>query len=138
MAEARKKILIVDDEVGVRQLVQRILGKSYEVLEAKDGGEAIDVSRTQKPDLILMDMMMPKVDGLTACYLIKKDESTKKIPVVMLTAITYDLNKRLSQDVMGADGYITKPFTPKELQSAIDQFFANSPEKEQPARSRPK
>ena len=124
MAEAnKKKVLIVDDEPGVRQLVQRILSKSYVVLEAQDGAEAVDVTRNEKPDVILMDMMMPKVDGLTACYMIKKDEATKEIPVLMITAIGYDLNKRLSQDIMGADGYITKPFTPQDLQTAIDQFF---------------
>jgi two-component system alkaline phosphatase synthesis response regulator PhoP len=130
MAEAnKKKVLIVDDEPGVRELVNRILNKSYAVLEAQDGAEAVDMSRNQKPDIILMDMMMPRVDGLTACYLIKKDEATKKIPVVMITAVGFDLNKKLSQDIMGADGYITKPFTPQDLQTAIDQFCGNSPEK---------
>ncbi len=134
MAEAnKKKVLIVDDEPGVRELVNRILSKSYAVLEAQDGAEAVDMSRSQKPDIILMDMMMPKVDGLTACYLIKKDEATKKIPVVMITAVGFDLNKKLSQDIMGADGYITKPFTPKDLQTAIDQFFGESPEKTPPS-----
>jgi two-component system alkaline phosphatase synthesis response regulator PhoP len=130
MAETnKKKVLIVDDEPGVRELVNRILSKSYAVLEAQDGAEAVDISRNQKPDIILMDMMMPRVDGLTACYLIKKDEATKKIPVVMITAVGFDLNKKLSQDIMGADGYITKPFTPQDLQTAVDQFFGNSPEK---------
>jgi two-component system alkaline phosphatase synthesis response regulator PhoP len=130
MAEAnKKKVLIVDDEPGVRELVQRILSKSYAVLEAQDGAEAVDMSRSQKPDIILMDMMMPKVDGLTACYLIKKDEATKKIPVVMITAVGYDLNKKLSQDIMGADGYVTKPFTPQDLQTAVDQFFGDNQEK---------
>jgi two-component system alkaline phosphatase synthesis response regulator PhoP len=127
----KKKVLIVDDEPGVRELVNRILSKSYAVLEAQDGSEAVDISRSQKPDIILMDMMMPRVDGLTACYLIKKDEATKKIPVVMITAVGFDLNKKLSQDIMGADGYITKPFTPQDLQTAVDQFFGNSPEKAQ-------
>ena len=130
MAETnKKKVLIVDDEPGVRQLVNRILSKSYAVLEAQDGAEAVDVTRSQKPDIILMDMMMPKVDGLTACYVIKKDEATKQIPVVMITAVGYDLNKKLSQDIMGADGYITKPFTPQDLQSALDQFLSGSSEK---------
>jgi two-component system alkaline phosphatase synthesis response regulator PhoP len=134
MAETdKKKVLIVDDEPGVRQLVQRILSKSYAVLEAQDGAEAVDVTRNQKPDIILMDMMMPKVDGLTACYVIKKDEATKEIPVVMITAVGYDLNKRLSQDVMGADGYITKPFTPQDLQSAVDQFLGGNAEKTPPS-----
>jgi CheY-like chemotaxis protein len=133
MGEAnKKKVLIVDDEPGVRELVQRILNKSYAVLEAQDGAEAVDMSRSQKPDIILMDMMMPKVDGLTACYLIKKDEATKKIPVVMITAVGFDLNKKLSQDIMGADGYVTKPFTPKDLQTAVDQFFGGNSEKSPP------
>jgi two-component system alkaline phosphatase synthesis response regulator PhoP len=144
MAEAnKKKVLIVDDEPGVRELVQRILSKSYAVLEAQDGAEAVDMSRSQKPDIILMDMMMPKVDGLTACYLIKKDEATKKIPVVMITAVGFDLNKKLSQDIMGADGYVTKPFTPQDLQTAVDQFFGVNSEKasektQQQQRARPR
>jgi two-component system alkaline phosphatase synthesis response regulator PhoP len=138
MAEAnKKKVLIVDDEPGVRQLVNRILSKSYAVLEAQDGAEAVDVTRSQKPDIILMDMMMPKVDGLTACYIIKKDEATKKIPVVMITAIGYDLNKKLSQDIMGADGYITKPFTPQDLQTALDQFLSGDSEKKSSSEKKP-
>ncbi len=138
MAETnKKKVLIVDDEPGVRQLVNRILSKSYAILEARDGAEAVDMTRSQKPDIILMDMMMPKMDGLTACYMIKKDEATKQIPVVMITAIGYDLNRKLSQDVMGADGYITKPFTPQDLQTALDQFFGgNSEKKQKPQKSR--
>jgi two-component system alkaline phosphatase synthesis response regulator PhoP len=130
MAETnKKKVLIVDDEPGVRQLVNRILSKSYAVLEAQDGAEAVDVTRSQKPDIILMDMMMPKVDGLTACYVLKKDEDTKQIPVVMITAVGYDLNKRLSQDIMGADGYVTKPFTPEDLQGTIEQFLSGNAKK---------
>jgi len=138
MAETnKKKVLIVDDEPGVRQLVNRILSKSYAVIEARDGAEAVDMSLSQKPDIILMDMMMPKVDGLTACYMIKKDEATKQIPVVMITAIGYDLNRKLSQDIMGADGYITKPFTPQDLQTALDQFFGGDSEKKEPTEKKP-
>jgi len=133
----KKKVLIVDDEPGVRQLVNRILSKSYAVIEARDGAEAVDMSLSQKPDIILMDMMMPKVDGLTACYMIKKDEATKQIPVVMITAIGYDLNRKLSQDIMGADGYITKPFTPQDLQTALDQFFGGDSEKKEPTEKKP-
>jgi two-component system alkaline phosphatase synthesis response regulator PhoP len=130
MAETnKKKVLIVDDEPGVRQLVSRILSKSYAVLEAQDGGEAVDISRSEQPDIILMDMMMPKVDGLTACYVLKKDEATKEIPVVMITAVGFDLNKRLSQDIMGADGYVTKPFTPQDLEGAIEKFLSGNSKK---------
>ena len=114
-----KKVLIVDDEMTVRRLVKRLLSKEYTVIEAENGIEAIDIAKNQKPDLILMDMMMPKMDSLSACYAIKKDVSTSHIPVVMLTAITHDLNKRLSENVMGANGYITKPFNAVELISTI-------------------
>ena len=119
----RKKVLIVDDEPGVRRLVRQILFRDYTVSEAQNGEEAVDMARSQKPDIILMDMMMPKMDGLSACYAIKQDESTRHIPVVMLTAITHELNQRLSQSVMGASGYITKPFSPDDLLSTIRQLL---------------
>jgi CheY-like chemotaxis protein len=122
----KKKVLIVDDEPTARQLVRRMLGKNYAVLEAQDGGEAVDMAHSQKPDIILMDILMPRIDGLTACYAIKTDQTTKEIPVVMLTAIGYDLNKKLSEDVTGADGYVTKPFSSQALLKAIRQLLRNS------------
>jgi CheY-like chemotaxis protein len=124
-AHISKKVLIVDDEMTVRRLVKRLLSKEYNVIEAENGIEAIDIAKNQKPDLILMDMMMPKMDGLSACYAIKKDVATSQIPVVMLSAITHDLNKRLSENVMGANGYITKPFNPVELISTIRSLLNN-------------
>ena len=121
----RKKVLVVDDEPGVRQLISRILSNNFGVLEAQNGKEAVSMARSQKPDIILMDMMMPKMDGLAACCAIKTGQITKGIPVVMLTAISHDLNKKLAENVMGADGYITKPFKPQELLSVIDHLLKN-------------
>jgi two-component system, OmpR family, alkaline phosphatase synthesis response regulator PhoP len=121
----RKKVLIVDDEPGIRRLVRTILSTDYAIAEAQNGEEAVDMARSQKPDIILMDVMMPKRDGLAACLAIKTDQTTKGIPVVMLTAIGYDLNKKLAEDVMGADGYITKPFKPQELLSVINHLLKN-------------
>lgn len=118
----KRKILIVDDEPNVRRLVHTILNKDFTVFEAEDGKQAIDVAGTQKPDLILMDMMMPRMDGLTACYAIKNDPTTKLIPVLMLTAIGFELNVKLSQQ-MGADAYMTKPFTSQALLDKIAQFL---------------
>ncbi len=118
----RKKILIVDDEANIRLLVSSMLGKDYTVLGASDGKEAVDMARSQKPALILMDIMMPRMDGYTACHTIKKDPVTKAIPVVMLTAIGHELNVKLSQE-MGASGYITKPFSPRDLLDTIDRFL---------------
>ena len=119
----RKKILIVDDEANIRLLVGSMLGEDYIVLGASDGKEAVDMARSQKPALILMDIMMPRMDGYTACHTIKKDPVTNAIPVVMLTAIGHELNVKLSQE-MGASGYITKPFRPQDLLDTIDQFLS--------------
>lgn len=82
-----KKVLIADDELSVRLLVKRLLSREYTVLEANDGEEAVNVASNQKPDLILMDILMPKMDGLTACHTLKRGQATKEIPVVMLTAV---------------------------------------------------
>ncbi len=117
-----KRILIADDEETVRTLVKRLLGKSYKVLEAENGEEAVKVAVNEKPDLILMDILMPKMDGLTACYAIKSNPATKEIPVVMLTAVDYELNRKLSKDVMGAQDYITKPFDSEMLTSVMAKF----------------
>jgi len=118
----KKRVLIVDDEEPIRLLVFSILGKDYIVIEASDGGEAISVAHRQKPDLILMDILMPRVDGYTACYRLKNDAVTKAIPVVMLTGVGFELNEKLSRQ-LGADGYITKPFSPQELRDMIDKFL---------------
>ena len=119
----KKKILIVDDEPNVRRLSRTILSKNFDVVEAEDGKQAIESANTQQPDVILMDMMMPKMDGLTACHAIKKDPATKSIPVIMVTAIGFELNIKLSQQ-MGATAYVTKPFAPKELLDKIQQILA--------------
>jgi len=110
----KKKALIVDDETNVRRLLHDILSKTFEVFEAEDGRQAIEIANTQKPDVVLMDVMMPKMDGLIACHVIKNDPATKSIPVIMVTAIEFELNIKLSQQ-MGASGYITNPFSSEEL-----------------------
>jgi len=121
----KKKILIADDEQSVRELVKRLLSQNHIVLEAGDGEEAIEIARREEPDLILMDIMMPKVDGYTACYQIKQDQATKAIPVVMLTGVGHELNKKLSWEV-GARGYITKPFSLQGLLDVISPLLPAS------------
>ena len=121
----KKKILIADDEQSVRELIKRLLSQDYIVLEAGDGEEAIDIARSEKPDLILMDILMPKVDGYIACYQIKQGQDTKAIPVVMLTGVGHELNKKLSWEV-GARGYITKPFSLQDLLDVISPLLPAS------------
>ena len=121
----KQKILIADDEPGIRLIVSRILEKEYMVLEAADGEEAIDIAKGQRPALILMDLMMPKMDGYAACSRIKSDQATKGIPVVILTGVGHELNKRYAEE-MGADGYITKPFTRESLLEEMRRLLVSS------------
>ncbi len=121
----REKILIVDDEVDIRRLVKSSLGTYYTILEASNGEQAVNITRTEKPALVLMDILMPKMDGYTACHAIKTDQATKAIPVVMLTGVGHALNRKLAQE-LGADGYITKPFGSRELLDIIDRLLATS------------
>ncbi|MDD5082033.1 MAG: response regulator [Dehalococcoidales bacterium] len=118
----KKKILIADDETNIRSLLRDLLDSEYTILEANNGDEAIRMAQGQNPDLILMDIMMPKTDGYTACSIIKTDQTTNKIPIVMLSGIGYDLNKKLAREI-GAEGYISKPFSLQDLRDTIDQFL---------------
>ena len=120
----KQKILVADDELYIRLLVKDILEPEFTVLEASNGEEAVNVAYTEQPDLILMDILMPKLDGYTACYAIKNNELTKDIPVVMLTGVGHELNRQLSQE-MGATAYITKPFNPEDLLDKARQYVAN-------------
>ena len=118
----KRTILIADDEANIRLLVGNLLGKDYVVHKASDGAEAVAIARSRKPDLILMDIMMPKMDGYNACHEIKKDPVTKAIPVVMLTGLGHELNKKLAQQI-GADDYLTKPFSLEDLLNTIGQLL---------------
>ena len=121
----RKRVLIVDDEPTVRRVVRKMLAKNYIVLEAEDGVEAVNVVRREKPDLVLMDVVMPKMDGVGACRLIKSAPDTKVVPVIMLSARVYELDQKYAKDV-GADGYLVKPFGSQELTEAINRLLPNS------------
>jgi two-component system, OmpR family, alkaline phosphatase synthesis response regulator PhoP len=121
---SRKRVLIVDDEPGVRSVLQRTLARDYDVLEASNGEVAVDMARRNRPDIILMDVMMPKADGYSACWTIKQDEVTKAIPVVMVTALGYELNRRLAQQT-GAAAYITKPFDKQALLDTVAHILKN-------------
>jgi len=121
----KKKILIADDEPSIRLTIRRMLEKDHIVLEATNGEEAVDIAKGQKPDIILMDLMMPKMDGYTACSKIKADQEAKIIPVIMLTAIGHEFNKKFAIE-MGADGYITKPFIYQELMDVIAPLLAKA------------
>ena len=121
----KKKILIADDEGTVRLVVEKMLDKDYIVLEATNGEEAVRIAKAEQPDLILMDLIMPKMDGYTACSEIKADQSTKGIPVVILTAVGHELNKKYAME-MGAEGYLTKPINAQELIDRITTLLSEA------------
>jgi CheY-like chemotaxis protein len=118
----KKKILIVDDEPIVRKLLKKVLGDAYIILEAENGKEALHVATAQKPDLILMDIKMPKMAGFSACRHIKNNSITKEIPVIMITGLDNEFYKKYSLE-LGADEYITKPFSRQELKEVVDRFL---------------
>ncbi len=121
-----KVILVVEDDPKDLKLIRDLLQVSgYKTIEATGGEQGIELAKSKKPDLILMDILMPKVDGYTACREIKMDKATKAIPVVMLTSLDYELNKELGRD-MGANGYMTKPFSRQELLDVISRFLPTS------------
>ena len=121
-----KVILIVEDNPKDLVLIRDLLRLSgFTTIEATGGEQGIELAKSKKPDLILMDILMPKVDGYTACREIKMDKATKAIPVVMLTSVDYELNKELSRD-MGANGYMTKPVDRQELLDVISRFLPTS------------
>jgi len=126
MDKKKARILVVDDEERTLRVVKDMLTPhGYEIIVARDGAEAVAAARSRQPDLILLDILMPKMDGYTACNTIKTDKKTNAIPVVMLTAVGYELNKELAQS-LEADGYLTKPFKLQDLLGVIKQFLPAS------------
>jgi two-component system alkaline phosphatase synthesis response regulator PhoP len=109
------KVLVVDDEVYILHILDFILGaESYDVVTATNGEQALQKVRDEKPDLVILDIMMPKLDGYETCRMIKNDTDTKHIPVILLTAKGREIDQKLGREV-GANDYITKPFSPNKL-----------------------
>jgi len=118
-----KKILVIDDERDlVETLTYRLEAFGYEVLTAYDGQEGLDKAREERPDLILLDVMMPKMDGYQVCRMLKFDEEFKSIPIIMLTARGQDSDRETGETV-GADEYVTKPFEANDLTNKIKELL---------------
>ncbi|MCM8800538.1 MAG: response regulator [Candidatus Omnitrophica bacterium] len=123
MNEIKKKILVVDDEPDILNMIRlRLEANGYEVITASDGNTAYQRARSDSPDLIILDLMLPGMDGYQVCRLLKFDERYRSIPVIILTALSQKEDKEWAEKV-GADCYLTKPFESDELLNKIKEFF---------------
>ena len=120
---AKGKILVVDDEIYIVHILDFSLGmEGYEVLTALDGEQALEKARAEHPDLIVLDIIMPKLDGYETCKMLKADDRTKDIPVILLSAKGRNVDQKIGFEV-GADDYITKPFSPRKLVERINAIL---------------
>jgi len=122
---AKGRILVVDDEIYIVHILDFSLGmEGYEVLTALDGEQALEKARAEKPDLIVLDIMMPKLDGYETCKRLKADPEVKDVPVILLSAKGRNVDQKVGFEV-GADDYITKPFSPRKLVERINAILGH-------------
>lgn len=116
----RKTILVVEDDLDLVELLRFNLDNAgFSVAAATDGAEALKKSKALLPDLILLDLMLPELDGFAVCEILRRDERTARIPIIILTAMSGEL-ARVAGIGAGANDFITKPFSPKQLLSRIE------------------
>ncbi len=120
----KKTILVVDDEPDIVKVLKfRLTDAGYNVLSAIDGDEGLNKARELVPDLIILDLMLPKIDGYKVCRMLKFDKKYSKIPVIIFTAKMQESDKKIGLEV-GADAYIAKPFQHEEVLSKIKELLA--------------
>ena len=118
-----KKILVIDDDPGITKMIsERLKANGYGVLTSTDASEGLEMAFTEAPDLIILDVMMPIINGYNFCRLLKAEKKLKNIPVLMVTGRTEEADKEIGKEV-GADAYITKPFEMGDLLGQIKSFL---------------
>lgn len=121
--DEKKRILLVDDEEDIASLVKmRLEIEDFDVITAFDGQQALDMARTEKPDLIILDVMLPKMDGYKVCRMLKYDQNYHHIPIILFTAKAQDKDVETGYDT-GADAYIIKPFDPDSLLEKVRELL---------------
>lgn len=114
---------MVEDKEDLADTIKlRLEANDYEVLVAHDGKQGLELAREEEPNLIILDLMLPKIDGYKVCRMLKFDKKYKKIPVIILTARAQDSDMKLGEEV-GADAYLTKPYEPEVLLAKISQLI---------------
>ena len=128
-AISKKKVLIVDDEKELVKLVTFHMAiAGYDVLSAKNGIEALEICESEKPALVILDIMLPTIDGWEVCRRLKRNPRTMHIPIIMLTALS-EIDDKLKGFGLGTDDYVTKPFSPRELVVRVKRVLARSEKK---------
>jgi putative two-component system response regulator len=122
---AKNRLLIVDDEPANIHILSNILSEDYEIRAANNGERAIEAALSQSPDLILLDMLMPDLDGLTVCRMLKEEERTRDIPVIFVTSMSDPVNEELGLQ-SGAVDYISKPVSPPIVRARVKIHLQNS------------
>jgi DNA-binding response OmpR family regulator len=124
MPEDQKRVVCIEDEPEMIDLVRLILGRrGFNVIGANGGIEGLETVRREKPDLVLLDLMMPDMDGWEVYQQIKADEVLREIPVVVVTAKAQSIDKVLGLHIAKVDDYITKPFGPQELLASVEKIL---------------
>lgn len=125
---SKANVLVIDDEKDLVELIRYNLEKEgYRVVGAADGESGLALAAVEKPDLIVIDLMLPGIDGLEVCRLLRKGSETYRIPIIMLTAKTSESDRVVGLEI-GADDYVTKPFSPRELGARIKALLRRSSE----------
>ena len=121
------RIVVVDDDSSIRELLEvNLRYKGYEVTSAADGKEALSVLKSAPPDLVILDVMMPEIDGWELCKIIRDDHQFKNTKIVMLTAKGQDKDKMIGKEILKADEYITKPFDMGGLMMTIQTMLGET------------
>ena len=121
-----EKILLIDDEPNIIfMLSHRLKQSGYEVVTGNDGQEALDLARKEIPNLIILDLLLPKMNGFTVCGLLKRDKKFFHIPIIMLTARAQESDRRQGEEA-GADAYVKKPFKSEELLEVIENLIGKN------------
>lgn len=126
LRKQNNKILIVDDERDIVETLSFMLkAKGFECISAYDGEEGLNLAKNSSPNLVILDVMMPKINGYKICRLLKFDQKYKDIPIIMITARSQEEDKLIGEET-GADEYITKPFEFSEVLEKINKYLSNN------------
>src|SRR5438067_10832165 len=137
MAKTGQKILIVEDEPDIRKLVNyNLVQERFKVLEAEDGEQGLKIVQRDKPDLVILDLMLPGLSGMELCKILRERSETERLPVLMLTAKAGEADRIVGLE-MGADDYLAKPFSPRELVARVRAILRRAESPQQPHKAPP-